>query len=434
MNKQQGAVALLVVSVLLVAALMMSLGSYKSLFYQIKRANNQIEARQEHWRAEGGLECAYSNVKTKQISLPVSGAISVMGCLASVSVEKQSGTDYLVSSTDSNLTAFKTILASGSGLGATIKTSASVELTGSMHFVPHAVGELTESTCTSIISGGSVNFISSPSGSDEHFLTVDSSNSSHASGPVGAPSFTCKPTHRSNLYDTSRPPSYPGTGSVKNEDIQEDVTDISVFEDLFSMEYSAANVAKLKQEIREDSKGFVLDASNTLYTPKGWVYGCHTKLSNAYSSGKRRFWVEGSCAISGSIFGTSTQSVENANQLIVHNGLLYTNDMSFFDGLLYQYVPKSSSFNAKEAWIDLFDSSTHIGVTPLSFQKHDIDDEFNKYAFRIDGALKFDGGLGLDAEERTVILNGSLVPAYNGEKSSKYIKKLEWKKGSWNDL
>ena len=56
MNKQQGAAALLVVSVLLVAALMMSLGSYKSLFYQIKRANNQIEARQEHWRAEG-IEC-----------------------------------------------------------------------------------------------------------------------------------------------------------------------------------------------------------------------------------------------------------------------------------------------------------------------------------------------------------------------------------------
>ncbi|MDN4733952.1 hypothetical protein QYZ42_14835 [Vibrio parahaemolyticus] len=52
MKKQQGAAALLVVSVLLVAALMMSLGSYKSLFYQIKRANNQIEARQEHWRAE----------------------------------------------------------------------------------------------------------------------------------------------------------------------------------------------------------------------------------------------------------------------------------------------------------------------------------------------------------------------------------------------
>ncbi|MCG6471069.1 hypothetical protein K6U25_14505, partial [Vibrio parahaemolyticus] len=64
MKKQQGAAALLVVSVLLVAALMMSLGSYKSLFYQIKRANNQIEARQEHWRAEGGLECFYSLVQS----------------------------------------------------------------------------------------------------------------------------------------------------------------------------------------------------------------------------------------------------------------------------------------------------------------------------------------------------------------------------------
>ncbi|WP_259556973.1 hypothetical protein [Vibrio harveyi] len=63
MRNQQGAAALLVVSVLLVAALMMSLGSYKSLFYQIKRANNQIESRQEHWLAEGAVECAWAQFK-----------------------------------------------------------------------------------------------------------------------------------------------------------------------------------------------------------------------------------------------------------------------------------------------------------------------------------------------------------------------------------
>ncbi|MEF1341863.1 hypothetical protein REH81_34815, partial [Vibrio rotiferianus] len=62
MNKQSGAATLLVTSMLLVAALVVTLGSYKSLFYQIKQANNQIVSRQEHWQAEGGLECGFTHI------------------------------------------------------------------------------------------------------------------------------------------------------------------------------------------------------------------------------------------------------------------------------------------------------------------------------------------------------------------------------------
>lgn len=100
MKKQQGAAALLVVSVLLVAALMMSLGSYKSLFYQIKRANNQIEARQEHWRAEGGLECVYSKTKiNKTLPTNVNDCITAMGLDA---LTYSSGSSSLVTSTIGN--------------------------------------------------------------------------------------------------------------------------------------------------------------------------------------------------------------------------------------------------------------------------------------------------------------------------------------------
>ncbi|MDF4810962.1 hypothetical protein P3536_24295, partial [Vibrio parahaemolyticus] len=96
MKKQQGAAALLVVSVLLVAALMMSLGSYKSLFYQIKRANNQIEARQEHWLAEGGLECFYSLVQS-------TGDISSATSLISSRCETPLGLHQLALETDNKL-------------------------------------------------------------------------------------------------------------------------------------------------------------------------------------------------------------------------------------------------------------------------------------------------------------------------------------------
>ncbi|HDZ9241636.1 TPA: hypothetical protein RUZ16_003302, partial [Vibrio cholerae] len=57
---QQGVATLLITSILLSVALVVTLGSYKNLFYQIKRAQNEVKARQEHWLAEGGLECGYS--------------------------------------------------------------------------------------------------------------------------------------------------------------------------------------------------------------------------------------------------------------------------------------------------------------------------------------------------------------------------------------
>ncbi|GAJ71978.1 hypothetical protein JCM18904_2770 [Vibrio sp. JCM 18904] len=51
---QQGVATLLITSILLSVALVVTLGSYKNLFYQIKRAQNEVSSRQQHWEAEGG--------------------------------------------------------------------------------------------------------------------------------------------------------------------------------------------------------------------------------------------------------------------------------------------------------------------------------------------------------------------------------------------
>ncbi|TOF98729.1 hypothetical protein CGJ10_17805, partial [Vibrio parahaemolyticus] len=60
---QQGVATLLITSILLSVALVVTLSSYKNLFYQIKRAQNEVKSRQEHWLVEGGLECAFSMIK-----------------------------------------------------------------------------------------------------------------------------------------------------------------------------------------------------------------------------------------------------------------------------------------------------------------------------------------------------------------------------------
>lgn len=69
-NQQRGAITLLLVSILLVGVLIVSLGSFKTTYYQIKRAQNEVQARKEHWQAEGGLECTFSYLREtgKQVS------------------------------------------------------------------------------------------------------------------------------------------------------------------------------------------------------------------------------------------------------------------------------------------------------------------------------------------------------------------------------
>ena len=433
MKRQNGAVILVTVSALLIAILMMQMGFYQSLWYQIKRVNNEIQSRQEHWIAEGGLECAYSQIIGEMVPLPVSSAVSVFGCKAQVKIEKHSNEQYRVVSTYDNITLNKTIAQVNAELNAMIKTSAAVELTGSMHVIPYAQGDPLSSQCTSIISGGAVQYIASPSGTDEHFFTVDSAETAHATGPLGAPDFTCQSTHKSNLYDPLRAPSLAGLNSYKGADIQEYVLGISAFRDLFGMTYNAANAAKLKSDIAQDPQGAVFDGSNVDYSPQGWVHHCHTQLHDAYLAGKRRFWVEGNCAIEGNIFGSYSQPVESAVQLIIHRGLLYSKALSIFDGLIYQYLPSESDFDVVEKWRDLHQSREQIGVTPLSFQAHDVDGQFEQYNWLLDSTLYLDGAIGVDASGRTIKLNGSLIPAYNQQKSQKHTARLEWLRGSWYD-
>ncbi len=62
-RKQRGVVTLLITSVLLIGALVVTLGTYRSVFHQIKVAQNEVQGRQNHWRLEGGLECTYSYLR-----------------------------------------------------------------------------------------------------------------------------------------------------------------------------------------------------------------------------------------------------------------------------------------------------------------------------------------------------------------------------------
>lgn len=54
-----GLSVLTITIILSVVSLTYSLTAYRGIFYQIKVAKNELQARQAHWKAEGGLECAF---------------------------------------------------------------------------------------------------------------------------------------------------------------------------------------------------------------------------------------------------------------------------------------------------------------------------------------------------------------------------------------
>ncbi|MCG3884693.1 hypothetical protein I3271_08325 [Photobacterium leiognathi] len=445
MSKEHGMISLSIVSILLIASLLFTLASSKQVYYQIKRAQNTILERQAFWNAEGGLECAFTELKQKNIKpteLTFSHTCSDLAPSSLLSINSLPATgdhtEYkLISHYNNNGSreeVRKTIGYGGGGVLSTIETSASVELTGSQHFVPNKTDNKASDgkyKCKSVVSGGTVNYVASVSGTDEHFFTLDSTTNSHGGGGLGAPTFECNSSYLSNLFDPAKPPSAFSISPVKGGDILENET-VDVFNSLFNKDIS--EYASVREEIKNDAVGIVIGTNTSDKTSGGWVKNCHTKVDNAYKNGKRRIWIDGNCALTGSVFGTSIEANNNeAVQLIVFNGVLFTKTVSYFNGILYQYV--NTTLNVQTAWENLFDETTEIGVLPGGFHKHDIVTlGYNNTPFVAEGSVYIDGGVGIDAIDRTIRINGSIIPSYNKGKVTKHSTQLKWEKGTWHDF
>ncbi|MCW8331978.1 hypothetical protein MD588_24590 [Photobacterium sp. SDRW27] len=443
MKKQQGLATLLITSMLLIAALIFSLASYKNVFYQIKRAQNEVLARQAHWLAEGGVECAFAEMNasghiandpaylnTCSNDLAKTTVSFLFPSSNQVKIISEGSPDSVVKSIVANTAMFS------EGINSTIKMNASVlELTGSQHFVPNPAEIVTNSdhfACKSVVTSGIVSYVGSTSGTDEHFLTTDSTVSHHGGGPEGAVTFTCDSSYRSNLFDTTNIPDGFVMGDlVKGQDIIEN-TEVDVFKDIFGVAHTEWKT--VRSEIAQDPKGDIIGPNTVdgkggdIITAKGWVSGCSQLVEASFLAGNKKIWVDGSCALGANIFGgvVSDKSI----LLVIHDGFVEFNAAGAFNGLLYQYA--SAVLDAKSIWEDRVDN---ISVPVKAFNKSDIEPDFLNVSFFVNGSTYIDGAIGIDASERTVRINGSIIPSYNADKSSEFINgKLTWIEGTWYDF
>ena len=420
---KKGFATLAITSILLVIALGYSLSSYRSIYYQIKVANNELEARQVHWRAEGGLECAFAKIMLDQDITKLSESVSANyfknTCatpmsLYEVKTKNTGGSDYLISA-QSYVSYGRHLKKSisvddGSGQGA-LQSEASIKLISDntiaidpdVTSIPLVNGKF---ECVAMRFKESVIYVNNVSGSK--LVTED---------PGQTPAGFTECNEQTNLSSDSTINS--SESGLFLSDYKYD-PDIDTFYNYFGMENTPANLNAIKA-----------DYHHITMTPSS---DCDVEVSSAFASGKTKVWVTGDCIIYPSLLVQDGSGSIIAKSLVVENGIFLSSGSTVFDGSFYHMVDMSifDDPNTPSADLDLLPAhwnlatSTVPGVSPL-VESNSV--YIDNGSFFPKGGISFDYPGGLSTIKGS--MNLDFLSHYNPHPDS---LKISWKQGSWNDL
>ncbi|MGI2796995.1 hypothetical protein [Photobacterium damselae] len=437
---QQGMSTLLITSMLLVVALIFSLASYKNLFYQIKRTQNEVLARQAHWAAEGGLECGFAKVQLENnlssienIDYFDSSCSKVLG-LEKITVKKIDKIYYLTSlykkgSINKNINKSFTLNQGASGA---LQSTSDLYINGSSTFSTPDPGENNGGwECVAI---RYKNIFSSRAGANNQGVKYgEKPSADFNNGGVD-----CKESH---LTVTSIDSGY------KNDFIKD--VNVDPFYNTFGKTRD-----KWKEIKKEWSFAEVLP-TKTIEAPAGRYFkvveDCGGRIATEIELKKKRIWVSGSCEITSSTklasgkYPTDSEgkeikggidrieeafaSTENKPVLLlVHDGVFSIQSSMDFPGLLYHLTTTLSP--TEELW-DQFEAKSYFGTYTLfpTLSKA-------KTAYFQRGAFTFSGGQVLDTNGLAAYFDQSLNFAFNSDNINEVTEKkgVRWVEGSWHDF
>lgn len=441
MKCQNGMATLLVTVMLLVVSLLFSLASYKNVFYQIKRTQNEVVTQKAFWAAEGGLECGFS---TMAISPNPQNADQAgffpAGCTTDLGVgitATKVGSDFLLASTHTglaNVTIKKAVSISPtpSFKSGAIQTGSNMHANSSLTFYNPDPGNLVDGgwECVALRYRGEYKVNASITNMG---LTAAPNDSFDAQGK------DCLSTHRTN-------------GFTPLSDFVQD-PGLSPFEDFYGVTDSNHNdVRDTKFDIViKETANAPAEGSMTEYSG---IKGCATAINNALAAGKESIWIEGNCELAGADYAsvvTASNKVDGV-MILVHDGLFslfpqpVTNDAGKslkYEGIMFHYnLDYNYNFddwNGSEA----YDHLTHI---PSIFG-----DAVNLASYYLHGALNIRGGVILDAKHfdtasdsyisQNALLNDSFGMTFYATYFSKFAGnggggsgQVKWIEGSWNDI
>lgn len=420
MNKHQqsGMTTLLITSMLLIVALLFSLASYKNLFYQIKRTQNEVIARQAHWAAEGGLECGYSKIRQEtnlsNILNPNYFNTSCNSSNLTVNINNIDIGKYELSA-KSNITLankeIKKIIVAGSNRSAgTIKATSDLIIDsdgGNSDMYPDpGVKDGDEYACVLLRYAGKVEIKGkfANKGLDWNYPPYNG----FYSGDLGQYP-NCLTNHEStvvnNIITATNKPSVFGDDYVKD-------TVFDPFYDTFNVKR-----AEWKEGVRDKS---------TLITGST---NCSNDIADHISADSDRIWVEGDCDLGANVSIIQT-AITNAGiagiVLVVQDGILSVNGAFTLDALVYHFKTPDSSFVPTEAKWEPLSAKGELTLAEKSY-----------VAYFQNGAFHPKGGYVLDAPGLTAKFRGALNFSFNSDvfkDALEDLKEVKWQQGSWHDF
>jgi hypothetical protein len=416
MNKHQqsGMTTLLITSMLLIVALLFSLASYKNLFYQIKRTQNEVLARQAHWAAEGGLECGFAAI---QDAGSISGARPTFNdCetslkLADVDVDDEtmvSTYDNLAKATINKKIKFKR----GSSSGA-IKSSSDIYINGSSYFPTVDPGELAYDgwECVAI---RYKNIFSALAGATNVGVTTIEPYSGFIEKNNNK--MDCKKSNKTNIAVNG-----PFGMDFFNDE------NLEPFEDLFNEKRTNWN------RVKTGLNFVIIDDPSNIKDGNKVISECGKKIANEVEkNANRRLWVDGSCEIKDTEIDLLKKAfVDNSEPilLLIHDGIFAINGSMNFPGMLYHL---NTDFTPTATFWDNFDTKAYFGNYSLF---PGLEKKNTVYHQR--GSFVFSGGQVLDSPGYAAYFEQSLNFSFNRDNIDKVVSPyyvIEWQQGSWHDF
>ena len=426
-HHQQGIATLLITAVLVSITLAVTLGTYKNLFYQIKRAQNEVSARQSYWLAEGGVECLYAYIAqdpTRIVGLsgPIPSELS--HCKQQLQLDElqliplEENGVYRIHARQGYAQVSKQIYSSTTGTGA-IQTNANLRLVGDFDIRPEAVGEADDNgfyDCVAVRYKYQVVFHSEanpqqatktdsekdkPTKPENGLRVLDAQSKSNPLMQCKAESKTSIPRGQGKDFSTE------DSSEFKADFVRDNK--FKPFESYFGLAYNTENYDKVKRDHHvitlndAESK----DCATTLH--KAFVKEEHEKV-----------WLEGDCFVHGSL------DIGNGRSLVVENGLFATNGSHVYGGAFFQMIDTSlpkfaDSATLSNAWqqAPFFEAITHL----LTGNTVYVDS----------GAFRPDGGMVFDADRMDVVINGALALHYRSSNNPyDRLEILSLQQGSWH--
>ncbi|MCD9549225.1 hypothetical protein GLP21_11360 [Photobacterium carnosum] len=408
MNKHQqsGMTTLLITSMLLIVALLFSLASYKNLFYQIKRTQNEVLARQAHWAAEGGLECGFAEISNKSdVNTSLDKCKEVIdGQLLTLNIDTDDGKSVLTSKTTYKIIT-KTIVAGGARSSGVIKSSNDLYFYGDHEYYSDPGVKLNDGTWECVLLRYKKIFYMHDD--TETFMTNK-----------GAKENVCNDKYNT---DTS-------SKLLKFDDDVRLEPSMDIFKETF-------NVNREEWiDIRDGDVFNKIDIKN--------IDSCGSEIASLVNEDKRHIWATGSCVLTGQGLVDLQKKSYNVGGifLVIENGVLGFNGSAVdFPIIIYHFI---TDFNAtSNSWGTLW---PHINNTTIFSPSSDKDltekdkqKMLNDLVFYMYGTFILSGGYIFDTPDKLTYLNAGSSLSYDGKLINDLLApfgKPTWQQGSWHDF